>query len=225
MCATGEVPQAAAFALDDGTLRWVSCTTGEAFRMVQAVTDDAVYVFSGPEQVVALDPDDGTVLADAPPAPTPDSMSQSGGHAPIEVDGFQVTGGQDDPVRVSGSDGSNWSQPGVWVYDDVWAIDDGAVFAVEREGSRLVAYQLEDGEVRWSYTGDPYGEGLWPWLAEDGRLFTMWSNLQVRDTATGDLLWRTEYPPPTNPAQRLAGIATDDDTVYVGFGTAASGGD
>jgi outer membrane protein assembly factor BamB len=129
-------------------------------------------------------------------------------------------------VSASTADGTElWTQPGVWVYSNVSAIDDGAVFAVERDVPRLVAYEVATGQIRWEYAGDPYSEGLWPWHAEEGRLFTVWTNLQVRDTGTGDLLWKTSYPPSQNPDLRMAGVDADDEAVYVGFGTARSGGD
>ncbi|MET0907943.1 MAG: PQQ-binding-like beta-propeller repeat protein [Ilumatobacteraceae bacterium] len=225
MCGDGQVPQAVAYDLDDGSFRWASCAEGNAYRSVRAVTDDAVYVQSSTGasggETLALDPANGRVLIDAPALPPVQSSGPS-----IEVDGFTVTGGQDDPTTVSDADGNElWSQPGVWVYDDVWAIDDGAVFAFERESSRLVAYELESGEIRWEYAGDPYAEGLWPWHAEDGRVYTMWNNVQVRDAGTGDLRWATAYPPPPNPDWRLSGVDADSEAVYVGVGTAASSGD
>ena len=237
MCENGQVPQALAYDLNDGTLRWVSCTDGQAYRSVQAVTDDAVYVDvtartpTGVE-TVALDPADGTILADAPPPPTTRTSSES----PVDVDGYQVSGSQEGPTQGAASDGTPiWTQPGVWAYDNVWAIDDGAVFAVERgmsadQPTRLVAYEIPTGEIRWEYIGDPYGEGLWPWHAEDGRLYTLWGNVQVRDTGTGELIWSTPYPVPTPTSPptsigRFAGVDIDDQAVYVGFATEASGGD
>lgn len=145
------------------------------------------------------------------------------------VDEYTVNGSQDGPVSVTDDAGTVlWTQPGKWVYSDVRAVDDGAVFAVETaaspgEATRLVAYEIPTGEVRWEHVGDPYGEGLWPWHAHDGRLYTMWTNVQVRDTATGDVIWATEYPP--SSVDRFAGVAVDDEAVYVGYATGASGGD
>ena len=221
MCDDGQVPQAAAYDLDDGAFRWVSCTDGKAYRYVREVTADAVYVQGG--ETIALDPTDGHVLTDAPALPVGE-ISETG---LVEVDGVFVSGGQEGPISVSDASGDLlWSQSGRWVYDDVWAIDDGAVFAIENVPLlRLVAYQLETGDIRWEYSGDPYTEGLWPWHAQDGRLYTAWDNLQVRDTRTGDLIWRTTYPVSANQDLRLAGVKADDQAVYVGFGTAASGGD
>ena len=146
----------------------------------------------------------------------------------VEVGDIVVIGGQDDPVRALSTDGTElWSQPGVWTYDNVWAIDDGAVFAFEREASRLVAYEVETGDVQWSHEGDPYREGLWPFYAVDGRLYTLWSNMQVWSTADGALLWRTGYPAEEMEAAglRMTGVDTDGTSVFVSFATEGSGGD
>ncbi len=116
---------------------------------------------------------------------------------------------------------------GVWAYDNVWAIDDGAVFAFEHEASRLVAYEVDTGDVRWSQEGDPYREGLWPFYAVDSRVYTLWSNLQVRSTADGELLWSTDYPAEEmeDVGLRMTGVDTDGENVFVSFATEASGGD
>jgi outer membrane protein assembly factor BamB len=164
MCDQGSVPQAAAYDFDDGSLRWVSCTDELAWRTVRAVTDDAVYIETGnTQEVTALDPASGDVLSGAPPPPPRDDP---GGPAVIEVDGVRVRGEQITGVWVTDANGVEmWTRPGGWVYGDVWAIDDGAVFAVEHQ-SDLVAYELQTGNVRWAHRGDPYAEGLWPWYAE-----------------------------------------------------------
>lgn len=243
MCSDGQVPQAAAYDLDDGSFRWASCTDGDAFRMVHASTDEAVYVLDTSERtndfpyhrVVALDPDDGSVLTDAPEPPTPEVTAEPGQVFRIPVDGLTVTGGQDDSVSVYNADGTvRWNQPGTWVYDDVWAIDDGVVFAIsyrepETAGivfpARLIAYELETGEIRWDHLGDATREGLDPWLAENGRVFTVGQNLEVRDTGTGEVLWTTSYPRSQHPNLRLIGVDVNDDAVYVGFATAFGEGD
>jgi hypothetical protein len=156
----------------------------------------------------------------------------TGEPARVEVGDITIIGGQDDAVRAVSTDGALWSQTGVWAYDNVWAIDDGAVFAVEQDGlqpglSRLVGYEADTGAVRWSYEGDSYREGLWPFHAVDGRLYTLWSNLQVRSTAEGVLLWRTDYPVDEmeSTGLRMSGVDTDGTSVFVSFATAASAGD
>jgi len=186
-------------------------------------------------RTVALDPDDGSVLTDAPEPPTPEVTAEPGGMRRIPVDGLTVAGGQDDSVTVYNADGTmRWNQPGTWVYDDVWAIDDGVVFAItygepETDGipfpARLIAYELATGEIRWDHLGDPTRESLDPWIAENGRVFTAGQNLEVRNTGTGELLWKTSYPPPQHPNLRISGVDADDDTVYVGFATAFGDGD
>jgi outer membrane protein assembly factor BamB len=186
--------------------------------------------------VVALDAATGEPVEDAPPAPpqrgTVEGEQYTGAPARVEVGDIVVIGGQDDPVRAVSADGTElWSQPGIWAYDNVWAIDDDAVFAVERIdsglASRLVAYEVETGDVRWAHEGDPYREGLWPFYAVDGRLYTLWSNMQVRSTADGALLWRTDYPVEEMEAAglRMTGVDTDGTSVFVSFATEGSGGD
>ena len=90
-----------------------------------------------------------------------------------------------------------------------------------------MAYEVDSGDVRWSQEGDPYREGLWPFYAVDGRVYTLWSNLQVRSTADGELQWRTDYPAEEMEAVglRMTGVDTDGENVFVSFATEASGGD
>jgi hypothetical protein len=44
-------------------------------------------------------------------------------------------------------------EPGNLVYDDVWAVGDGAVFAFERRatGNVLVGYDISSGVSRWQH--------------------------------------------------------------------------
>jgi outer membrane protein assembly factor BamB len=235
MCPEGSTPQVVAYEFDGGGVEWVACTEETGYRDLLPVTDGVVYVATYTAGVVgnvtALDAATGEPMDDAPPRPRPRSSVEGkvspGQPARVEVGDVVVIGGQDDGVRAVSADGTElWSQPGVWTYDNVWAIDDGAVFAVE-EYSRLVAYEVETGELRWSYEGDPYREGLWPFYAVDGRLYTLWSNLQVRSTADGELLWRTDYPAEEmeDVGLRMTGVDTDGTKVFVSFATEASGGD
>ncbi len=113
----------------------------------------------------------------SPPPTTPVLTGQPGEGYTTVVDGVTISGGQDDPTRARSADGKlMWDQPGHWSYDGVAAIDDGAVFAVEYldNGSRLVGYEIDNGEIRWEANGEPHLEGLWPWLADDQQLFTGW---------------------------------------------------
>jgi outer membrane protein assembly factor BamB len=236
MCPGGSAPQVVAYEFDGGGVEWVSCTDEIDYWSLLPVVDGVVYVatynLGAPSNVTALDAATGEPIEDAPPPPpargTVEGRPYTGQPARVEVGDVTVIGGQDDAVRAISADGTElWSQPGIWAYDDVWAIDDGAVFAFEREVSRLVAYEVDTGDVRWFHEGDPYREGLWPFYAVDGRLYTLWSNLQVRSTVDGELLWRTDYPAEEMEAVglRMTGVDTDGTSVFVSFATEASGGD
>ena len=235
MCPEGSAPQVVAYEFDGGGVEWVSCTDEIGYWSLLPVADGVVYVATYSQgvasNVTALDAATGEPIDDAPPPPlargTVEGQSYTGQPARVVVGDVTVVGGQDDAVRATSADGTSWSQPGVFVYDNVWAIDDGAVFAFEHETSRLVGYELDSGDVRWSHEGDPYREGLWPFHAVDRRVYTLWSNLQVSSTADGDLLWRTDYPAEEMEAVglRMTGVDTDGVHVFVSFATEASGGD
>ena len=221
MCPAGSAPQVVAYEFDGRGVEWVSCTDETGYRSLLPVADGVVYVATYsqgvPSNVTALDAATGEPIDDAPPPPpargTVDGQPNIGQRARVEVGDITVVGGQDVGVRANLADGILWSQPGVFAYDDVWAVDDGAVFAFERETSRLVAYEVDSGDVRWFHEGDPYREGLWPFYAVDGRVYTLWSNLQVRSTADGELQWRTDYPAEEMEAVglRMTGVDTDGD--------------
>jgi len=233
MCPAGSAPQVVAYEFGGG-VEWVSCTDEVGYRSLLPVVDGVVYVATyaaGVASVTALDAATGEPMEDAPPPPpargTVEGQPYTGAPARVVVGDVAITGGQDDGVRADSTEGGSlWSRPGVWTYDDVWAIDDGAVFAVEQY-SLLVGYEIDTGDVRWSHEGDPYREGLWPFYAVDGRLYTLWSNIQVRSTADGALLWRTDYPAEEMEAEglRMTGVDTDGTSVFVSFATEGSGGD
>lgn len=233
-CGNGLVPLVVAYDADDGQFRWVSCTDDLQYHGLLAVADGVVYAASfengAAVDVTALDAATGDVVTDAPPPPgdETDDEPYTGEPTAVELDGVTIIGGQDDPTRAVFPDGTEgWSRPGVWAYDDVWAIDDDAVFAFEHETSRLVAYEIDTGEVRWGVEGDPYADGLWPWYAADGRLYTLWSNLQVRATTDGALVWRTGYPGGGMgaPGPRMSDVGTDRTNVFVAFTVQPSPGD
>ena len=81
--------------------------------------------------------------------------------------------------------------------------------------------------MRWSHEGDPYREGLWSHHAVDGRLYTLWSDMQVRSTPDEALLWRTGYPAELmeTAGLRMTGVDTDGTSVFVSFATEGSSGD
>lgn len=233
-CEDGMTPLVGAYDADDGEFQWASCTDDTSYHSIFSIADGVVYVAAwrngAVSNMTALDVTTGEVVADAPSPPGADAPAEpyTGGPGRVELDGVTIVGGQDDPVRAIFADGSEgWTRPGVWTYDDVWAIDDGAVFAVERETSRLAAYEIDNGDVRWSVEGDPYADGLWPWYAADGRVYTAWSNLQVRSTSDGALVWRTGYPGGgmVTPGPHMSGVDTDGTNVFVTFTGGPTGGD
>jgi outer membrane protein assembly factor BamB len=236
LCPAGSAPEVVAYEFDGSDVRWASCTDQVGYRSLLPVTDGVVYVATyengSVTNMTALDAATGDPVEDAPPPPPPrgsvEGQPDTGAAARVEVGDITVVGGQDNGIRALADGEPLWTQPGVWVYDDVWAIDDGAVFAIERNAAaRLVGYEVATGEVRWSHEGDPYREGLWPFHAVDGRLYTLWSNIQVRSTADGALWWRTDYPADEMEAAglRMTGVDTDGTNVFVSFATEASGGD
>ena len=228
MCPAGDLPQAAAYDVTTGALRWVSCTATRSWRTIRGATGDVMFlqVALPDATITALDMGTGDEVDSAPEPPPSAPPGESGRAAVIDVDGVMISGSQQGPITASDSTGSVlWSHPARWVYGDVWAIGGGAVYGVEMTatGTRLAAYDVPTGTVRWSYDGDPYGEGLWPWYADDDVVVTLWSNAQVRATGDGELLFATAYPPA--PGITMSGAHHDGGTLYVAFATEASAGD
>ena len=106
------------------------------------------------------------------------------------------------------------------VYDDAWAVGNGAVFAVEQPA--LVAYEVATGDVRWRRD---LAEYLWPWHATGEWLLVMWNNLQVAATDDGSVLWDTAYPETPTGFPRMMGRLANSDSVFVSFTSESSGGD
>jgi hypothetical protein len=234
----GETPVLAAYSLDDGEFRWVVCSPDQVRHDVLAASDEAVYLEAAVAQsteltVVAYDTEDGSELASADPPPDQsiDVHRTADGRSTVEVDGVRVLGGQDDPTTgVAASTGEVlWEKPGSPVYDDVWAVGDGAVYVIDRRSDpaspRLVAYEIESGDARWERKPvDPYGTEMgWPWHVAGDVLFTIWSNLALLDTTDGSTMWRTDYPAAEFP--RMTGVRANAETVFVAFSSVRSGGD
>jgi hypothetical protein len=148
---------------------------------------------------------------------------------PPELDGLRLKGGQDDALVVSdASTGEKiWSVMDHLAYDDVWAVGDDAVYMAHIEESTagpspwtLRAYELQTGEVRWEV--EPTSES-YPWWVADGRVFSMWTDLTVLSTDTGEVLWATDYETPGFPGMR--GVLANSTSVFVTFASAWGGGD
>jgi len=236
MCDPPQQAYAAAYDRATGEFRWAACEESPGFRFLKQVTDDAVYLVGPDPTLTALDPDSGDRIeaTQSPPPTTPVLTGQPGQPYTTVVDGVTISGGQDDPTTARSVDGKLvWEHPGHWTYDDVAAIDDGAVFAVEyldNGDSRLVGYEIDNGEIRWEANGEPHLEGLLPWLADDQQLFTGWANLQARSTQDGGINWTTRWSvegqdPFAPGVAHVAGLAVDDDTVYIGLVSDSGPGD
>ena len=235
MCADGEAPVLAAYALDNGEFRWVVCSADQSRYDVVDASTDAVHLRSigpqGDETIVAYDPADGTQLQSSDPPATPTTVlgQTPDGRSSVEVDGIRIEGGQDDPTTAVDATGQDlWTQPGSPAYDNLWAIGDDAVYVVDQSdprGQRLVAYELQTGDSRWERAPiDPYGAEVgWPWHVRGEVLFTIWSNLALLSTADGSTIWRTDYPVVEFP--RMTGVRANDDSVFVAFSSTPSGGD
>ena len=145
------------------------------------------------------------------------------------IDGLRIEGGQDDPLVVtdSATEQELWRVADHLVYDDVWAVDDDAVYVLHR-GSitdtgavfTIRAYALRTGEIRWEH--EPAGES-YPWWVADGRVFSLWTDLTLLAADTGEVLWATDYQSPGFPGMR--GVLANDDTVFVTFASEWGGGD
>lgn len=237
MCPTGEWPIVAAHALDSGRLIWVACNPDPGMFIAEVASEDTVWVLEldVAEVPIAFDARTGAELgrgteADFPHG-VPDDADWHMRYSPA-VDGVYVTAGQDDPLR--GVDHATqtqlWENVGFLAYDDVWAIGDGAVFAMkwdtsgQQRGGWVVGYNIADGTVRWEVDAlaEPTG---WPWHVADGRVYLLWYNVQVLSTTDGSTIWETKYPQPEGGFPRMFGVVANDKMVFVSFTAIPSGGD
>ena len=162
--------------------------------------------------------------ANLPPNEHPQDPAPDTAIGPV-VAGMALFGGQDKPfVAIDAATGEQrWTGTGSPPYDNVWAVDDGAVYLVE--DGELVAHDLASGAVRWR---QPQGEGyVWPWIADGGTVFSMWWNLEARAADTGVVRWSTEYPTASSATggQRMVSAVSNAASVFVGLTDGTVGGD
>jgi len=245
MCEAGQAPVVAAYDADTGKHRWVACADEQGYAKVLAATGSRVFVAlgGGPRRnlideqavVLGLDAKNGDEVWRGTEAKYKQQLPKDAevlSSEPPVVGGVRLTGGQDDPLVAfdTKTGKQRWSEPDAHlVYDDVWAVGDGAVFAVDggefREGVRnthVVGYEIATGKVRWERMVNGY---LWPWHVQGDRLFVLWDNLEVVDTDDGRTVWKTGYKSPESGFPRMTGVVANDDLVFVSFTTVASGGD
>lgn len=237
MCEAGTFPILAAYRLESGEFLWATCDANSDMHSAAAATDDAVWVehISASREFLKIDARTGEIVGRGDevnfPADVPDDADWRTQGPPSTAD-VSILGGQDDELRgVDKQTGDVlWTGVGYPAYDDVWAGDDDTVYLRSwdttgaTQGVTLIAYAIADGSIRWSIPATPdLGE---PWHVSDGRLFSLWFDLNVLDTADGHLLWKTSYgAPEPSGFPRMFGAVANDDTVFVSFTSQASGGD
>ena len=159
MCPDGAWPMVAAYDIETGGVRWAACEPGGGLFLMAAAAQDTVWVtFQGrshsswrsmPKAAPSCRRGDEARFA----REVPDNADVPVVSPPL-IDGVQLAGGQDDPM--TGTDAATgelrWTQPGRMVYDDVWAVGDGAVFAVE---------SLPSSPTRWRQVTCA-GAEIWP---------------------------------------------------------------
>lgn len=233
MCPAGQHPILAAYALSDGAFRWATCDTSRDMHVAVAATATDVWVeVPSPRQVLRIDAASGEIVNSSDPGYA-DSLPGDADQIrrmPPGNDEVQVRGGQDDPLAGFDRETSaeRWRAIGFPVYDDVWAGDDEAVYVESWDptgsepGTWIVAYLLDSGAERWRIDGRTIG---YPWHVADGRLFALWFDLHVIDTADGSVIWNTSFGEPAGGYPRMFGAVANDDTVFVSFTSVESGGD
>lgn len=233
MCGPGLRPAAAAYERRTGAFRWVACTEdATARRTIAGATDDVVTVAfeaSGRQRLLLdLDARTGAVRGTRTEAYQYEQVRGCGPDpriAGVVVDGVCISGGQDDPLVAT--DASTramlWTAPDAHpVYDDIWAIGDGAVYLIDNRQAALIGYELRTGHERWRRSVVPYRSG-WPWIVEDDVVYCIWNNLTLVSTRDGHTIWRTDYHDAEYP--RLTDVAPTAGAVVVAFSDVASGGD
>lgn len=215
----------ASYDIETGAVRWAACEPGGGLFLMAAAAENTVWVTRPgvQPQFVAFDAATGAELWRGDQARFDNEVPADADipiTAPPLIDGVQLSGSQEGPI--SGTNEATremWVQPGQLVYGDVWAVGDGAVFAVDQPA--LVAYEVTSGELRWRRDLPAY---LWPWHVTGERLLVMWNNLQVAATDDGEVLWETTYPEPPGFPRMMGGLA-NTDSVFVAFTSETSGGD
>lgn len=233
MCEAPELVMVAAYDLETGAYRWHRCGTS-THSVLEAITDDRVYVreASSVDKVSILDAATGDDLGSIPLAQLAAELPADAAlpmKSPLGTTGVRLTGGQDDAlVATDTATGAKlWSVSDHLAYDDVWAVGDGAVFMGHDAGVTgttwtwtVRAYELETGEIRWE---SETSNQSYPWWVADGRVFSIWTELTVLSTTTGEVLWATEYGTTDFPGMRS--VLANDHTVVVTFASEWGDGD
>ncbi len=233
MCTAPEVPVLAAYDVVAGDHRWHVCGDPEPWYSLEAATDDTVYVgasfdFAAPI-VIALDAATGVEQwrgdLDRLNEELPDDAARPTSDPPT-IDGVALTGGQDDPLVAAdiASGTELWRNDDHLVYDDVWAVGDGAVFMNHQTGaeSTVVAYEVTTGDVRWE---QELGMEAYPWWVDGERVFASWTNVASMSTVDGSVFWITDYPQTETGFPAPRAVITNDTSAFVSFASGFGSGD
>jgi outer membrane protein assembly factor BamB len=83
-----------------------------------------------------------------------------------------------------------WTQPGQPSYGELWAIGDGGVYVLDQTGE-TVAYELDDGTVRWSVQ---QRLGMPQLVINDGVVLLWETSLAMLSTVDGSVRWALDTP-------------------------------
>lgn len=238
MCGSGQTPALAAYDLRTGVYQWSTCAPMDRERrdVVDVTSDEVtlrtiVYRNGVPSTTTVVDARTGETVSTTADDPVGSRRTSCGADpdiAGVVVDGVCISGGQDDPMVVTDVETRKvlWRRPDAHpVYDDVWAVGDGAVYAIDGPlGAQptLAAFDVRTGRTRWRRSGAPYADAA-PWIVKDGTLYCIWNNLNLVSTADGSVRWHTEFPAAEFP--RITGVRANADQVFVAFSPIASDGD
>lgn len=233
MCAAPQVPVLASYDLESGEHRWHVCGDPDPWYSLESASVDTVYVgasFDLSEPIViALDAATGVEQwrgdANRMDEELPDDAARPTTDPPT-IGGVALTGGQDDPLVASdaATGAELWRNDDHLVYDDVWAVGDGAVYMNHQTGSEseVVAYELTTGDVRWQRA---LGEASYPWWVDGDRVFSSWTQVSALRTDDGSVLWTSDYPPTDTGFPAPRAILTNDTSAFVLFASGFGSGD
>jgi outer membrane protein assembly factor BamB len=233
MCIAPEVPVVATYDLVTGDHRWHVCADPDPWYSLEAATDTAIYVGASfefaPPIVIALDAATGVEQWRGDLARMDEELPDDAARPiadPPTTDGIALAGGQDDPLVATdvATRTELWRNDDHLVYDDVWAVGDGAVYMNHQTatGSVVVAYELSTGDVRWERS---LGDEAYPWWVDGERVFSSWSNVASMSTVDGSVFWVTDYPQTETGFPAPRGVVTNDSLVFVSFASGFGSGD
>lgn len=201
--------------LADGSTAW-QVTHGTSVRTAPAVDGDQVVVADRGGEVTAYDVEDGTVRW---------SRSLEGGllAGPAVADGHVVVGDDEGIIYALAADSGelDWQERTIFYPSEAFAAGNGAVVSVG-DGMRVEAYDLDDGEERWSFDIDTSTGAA---IVGDQAVTVDGERVVVRDLADGREAgsWRLPLPNPDASASVDSPLGLVDDTLVFNADLTAPG--